>query len=317
VLNPELAASLGADRFLSEIKTTATLQHPNLVPLFDSCEAGGLLYYVMPYLDGESLRARLEREQQLPVEDAVGIAIGIALAVRNAAEGWKTRTGISVGTPQYMRPEQATADKDITGRTDIYSLASVLYEMLAGQPPHLGGSAQQIIMRIIAEPVEPVTKLRKTVPPHVAAAIAKALEKLPADRFESAKAFASALANPAFAPVRAAVPALTSGRATGVGRHRLGSGHARAHVLSRDASRALQRSVRGAAFPIRCSSGREALPHDPPRRHERRRAGTDCRGAELPRGVEGEAPAMTPWASRIGRPMTSTGRPRAADRSHA
>ena len=109
-----------------------------------------------------------------------------------------TETGLSLGTPHYMSPEQATADKDISGRSDIYSLASVLYEMLAGQPPHLGGSAQQIIMKIIAEPVEPVTRYRKAVPPNVDAALAMALEKLPADRFETAKQFADALGNPAF-----------------------------------------------------------------------------------------------------------------------
>src|SRR6185503_6825041 len=106
--------------------------------------------------------------------------------------------GLSLGTPHYMSPEQATAEKDITGRSDVYSLASVLYEMLAGQPPHLGGSAQQIIMKIITEPAEPVTRYRKSVPPNVAAALSKALEKLPADRFESARAFADALGNPAF-----------------------------------------------------------------------------------------------------------------------
>jgi eukaryotic-like serine/threonine-protein kinase len=252
VLKPELAAVLGAERFVVEIKTTASLQHPHILPLFDSGTVDGFLYYVMPFIDGETLRTRLDRETQLGVEESVRITsevadaldyahrhgvihrdikpenillhdgrpivadFGIALAVSAAAGGRMTETGLSLGTPHYMSPEQATADKDITGRTDIYSLASVLYEMLAGQPPHLGGSAQQIIMKIIVEPVEPVTKLRKTVPPHVAAAIAKALEKLPADRFESAKAFASALANPAFASATAALPAPTLGRQTGV-----------------------------------------------------------------------------------------------------
>src|SRR6185436_8139705 len=123
---------------------------------------------------------------------------GIALAVSAAAGGRMTETGLSLGTPHYMSPEQATADKDLSARSDVYSLASVLYEMLAGNPPHMGNSAQQIIMKIIAEPVQPVTTLRKSVPPNVAAALAKALEKLPADRFESAKAFGEALGNPAF-----------------------------------------------------------------------------------------------------------------------
>src|SRR6187551_1751736 len=206
VLHPELSAVLGSERFLKEIELTANLQHPHVLPLFDSGEIDGLLYYVMPFVDGETLRRRLEREQQLPVAEAVRITcevadalqyahkhgvvhrdikpenillhdgrplvadFGIALAVSAAAGGRMTETGLSLGTPHYMSPEQATAEKEISGRSDIYSLGSVLYEMLAGQPPHLGGSAQQIIMKIIAEPVEPVTKLRKTVPPHVATA---------------------------------------------------------------------------------------------------------------------------------------------------
>jgi serine/threonine-protein kinase len=233
VLKPELAAVLGAERFVVEIKTTAALQHPHILPLFDSGEADGFLYYVMPFIDGETLRRRLDRETQLGVDEAVRIArdvadaldyahrhgvihrdikpenillhdgrpvvadFGIALAVSAAAGGRMTETGLSLGTPHYMSPEQATAEKDISARSDIYSLASVLYEMLAGQPPHLGGSAQQIIMKIIAEPAEPVTRYRK-VPPNVAAALAMGLEKLPADRFDTAKGFADALANPAF-----------------------------------------------------------------------------------------------------------------------
>jgi hypothetical protein len=234
VLRPELAAVLGAERFVQEIKTTAALQHPHILPLFDSGSANGFLYYVMPYIQGETLRTKLDREHQLGVDEAVKIAsdvadaldyahrqgvihrdikpenillhdgrpmvadFGIALAVSAAAGGRMTETGLSLGTPHYMSPEQATAEKEITARSDVYSLASVLYEMLTGQPPHLGGSAQQIIMKIIAEPVAPVTTLRKSVPPNVTAALAKALEKLPADRFDSAKAFADALANPAF-----------------------------------------------------------------------------------------------------------------------
>ena len=235
VLKPELAAVLGAERFVVEIRTTAALQHPHILPLFDSGSADGFLYYVMPFVEGETLRARLDRETQLGVEEAIRITtevadaldyahrhgvvhrdvkpenillhdgrpvvadFGIALAVSAAAGGRMTETGLSLGTPHYMSPEQATADKDITGRSDIYSLASVLYEMLTGNPPHTGASAQQIIMRIIAEPVEPVTKHRRSVPPNIAAAVSKALEKLPADRFATAKEFAQALRNPAFA----------------------------------------------------------------------------------------------------------------------
>ena len=234
VLKPELAAVLGAERFIVEIKTTAALSHPHILPLFDSGTADGFLYYVMPYIKGETIRDRLNRETQLGVDEAVKITreiadaldyahrhgvihrdikpenillhdgramvmdFGIALAVSAAAGGRMTETGLSLGTPHYMSPEQATAEKEITGRSDVYSLASVLYEMLAGQPPHVGGSAQQIIMKIIAEPTPLVTTLRKSVPTNVAAALARALEKLPADRFESAKAFADALANPAF-----------------------------------------------------------------------------------------------------------------------
>ncbi len=234
VLKPELAAVLGADRFVVEIKTTAALQHPHILPLFDSGEADGFLYYVMPFIDGETLRTKLDRETQLGVDEAVRIArdvadalqyahghgvihrdikpenillangrpmvadFGIALAVSAAAGGRMTETGLSLGTPHYMSPEQATAEKEITGRSDIYSLASVLYEMLTGDPPHTGSSAQQIIMKIITEQPAAVTTNRKSVPPNVADAVAKALEKLPADRFENAKSFADALANPSF-----------------------------------------------------------------------------------------------------------------------
>jgi Tol biopolymer transport system component/tRNA A-37 threonylcarbamoyl transferase component Bud32 len=235
VLRPELAAVLGAERFVQEITTTAQLQHPHILPLFDSGSADGFLYYVMPYIEGETLRTKLDREKQLGIEEAVKITtevadaldyahrhgvihrdikpenillhdgrpmvadFGIALALSAAAGGRMTETGLSLGTPHYMSPEQATAEKEITGRSDVYSLASVLYEMLAGQPPHLGGTAQQIIMKIIAEPVAEVTSLRKSVPPNVAAALGKALEKLPADRFASAAEFAQALKDPHFA----------------------------------------------------------------------------------------------------------------------
>jgi tRNA A-37 threonylcarbamoyl transferase component Bud32 len=234
VLKPELAAVLGAERFVQEIKTTAALSHPHILPLFDSGEADGFLYYVMPYIEGETLREKLNRETQLSIDEAVKITtevadaldyahrhgvihrdikpenillhdgrpmvmdFGIALAVSAAAGGRMTETGLSLGTPHYMSPEQATADKSITARSDVYSLATVLYEMLAGNPPHVGSSAQQIIMKIIAEDVKPVTELRKSVPANVAAATAKALEKLPADRFETAKAFGDALADPRY-----------------------------------------------------------------------------------------------------------------------
>jgi serine/threonine protein kinase/Tol biopolymer transport system component len=234
VLKPELAAVLGAERFVQEITTTAQLQHPHILPLFDSGQADGFLYYVMPYVEGETLRTRLDREHQLGIEEAVKVTtevadaldyahrhgvihrdikpenillhdgrpmvadFGIALAVSAAAGGRMTETGLSLGTPHYMSPEQATAEKEITGRSDIYSLASVLYEMLTGDPPHVGSSAQQIIMKIVTDTPRPVAELRKSVPANVAAALSKALEKLPADRFDTAKSFADALANPMF-----------------------------------------------------------------------------------------------------------------------
>src|SRR6476620_1993361 len=196
VLKPELAAVLGAERFVQEIATTAALQHPHILPLFDSGTADGFLFYVMPFIDGETLRAKLDRETQFGIDEAVRIAtsvgdalgyahkqgvihrdikpenillhdgrpmvadFGIALAVSAAAGGRMTETGLSLGTPHYMSPEQATAEKEISARSDIYSLGSVLYEMLSGEPPHMGNSAQQIIMKIITEPAAPVTKLR-------------------------------------------------------------------------------------------------------------------------------------------------------------
>ncbi len=234
VLKPELAAVLGAERFVVEIKTTASMSHPHILPLFDSGTADGFLFYVMPYIQGETIREKLNRETQFGIEEAVRIArevadaldyahrhgvihrdikpenillhdgramvmdFGIALAVSAAAGGRMTETGLSLGTPHYMSPEQATAEKEITPRSDVYSLASVLYEMLAGQPPHTGGAAQQVIMKIITETAQPVRQLRKNVPENVDAALAKALEKLPADRFESARLFADALSNAGF-----------------------------------------------------------------------------------------------------------------------
>ena len=241
VLRPELAAMLGADRFVQEIKTTAQLQHPHILPLYDSGSTtaalgGGMefLYYVMPFIQGETIRQKLDREVQLGVDEAIRIAtevadalqyahdqgvihrdikpenillpnghalvadFGIALAVSAAAGGRMTETGLSLGTPHYMSPEQATADKHITNRSDIYSLGSIVYEMLTGEPPHTGASVQSILMKIVAEEIRPVRELRKAVPVHVAAAVETALEKLPADRFETAKAFASALHDPAF-----------------------------------------------------------------------------------------------------------------------
>lgn len=229
VLNPELGALLGPTRFLAEIRVTANLQHPNLLPLFDSGEANGLLFYVMPYVEGESLRSRLTRERQLPIDEAVHIAasvagaleyahvhgvihrdlkpenilmqagqpmvadFGIALAVKKAGGERITHTGISIGTPQYMSPEQATGDRVIDGRSDIYSLAAVLYEMLTGDPPHTGNTLQSIVAKVLVEDVPSVRVTRPNVPEHIAHAISRGLEKLPADRWSSARAFGDAL----------------------------------------------------------------------------------------------------------------------------
>jgi eukaryotic-like serine/threonine-protein kinase len=238
VLRPELSAVLGGDRFLAEITTTANLQHPHILPLFDSGVADGFLFYVMPFVDGESLRAKLDREKQLPVDEAVRLAtavadaldyahrheiihrdvkpenillhegnpvvadFGIALAVSAAAGGRLTETGLSLGTPFYMSPEQATADRDLDARSDVYAVGCVLYEMLAGDPPHTGPTAQSVLMRILTEEPRPVSDVRKSVPPNVAAAVAKSVEKLPADRFESAGAFRDALRDEGFRYIR-------------------------------------------------------------------------------------------------------------------
>src|SRR6266508_1398491 len=229
LLNPDLGAVLGVERFLAEIRVTANLQHPNLLPLFDSGAADGLLYYVMPFVEGESLRARLAREKQLPIDEALRIAVaianaldyahshgvihrdlkpeniliqagqpviadfGIALAVSKAGGQRVTQTGLSLGTPQYMSPEQATGDRQIDKRTDIYSLGAVVYEMLAGEAPHTGGTVQAIVAKVLTERPRHVRMLRPSVPEHVDDAIECALEKVPADRWQTAGDFADAL----------------------------------------------------------------------------------------------------------------------------
>jgi Tol biopolymer transport system component len=234
VLRPELAAVVGAERFLAEIETTANLQHPHILPLFDSGEADSFLFYVMPYIDGETLRDRLDREKQLPVDEAIGIAtavanalqtahaagvvhrdikpanilmsqgeplvsdFGIALAVGAAGGNRLTETGLSVGTPYYMSPEQATGDQQIGPQSDTYALACVLYEMLVGEPPYTGNTAQAVLGKIIMGAPVSATAIRASIPANVDAAIRKALEKLPADRFTGAHDFARALADTGF-----------------------------------------------------------------------------------------------------------------------
>jgi eukaryotic-like serine/threonine-protein kinase len=240
VLRPELAAVIGAERFLSEIKTTANLQHPHILPLFDSGEAGKresgegtFLYYVMPYVEGESLRDRLNREKQLPINDAVRIAtevasaldyahrhgvihrdikpenillhdsralvadFGIALAASKAGGTRMTETGMSLGTPHYMSPEQAMGEREITARSDVYALGAMTYEMLVGDPPFLGGTAQAVVAKVLTEKPAPPSRARDTVSEAVDEAVLTALAKLPADRFATAAEFAAALAGPA------------------------------------------------------------------------------------------------------------------------
>jgi serine/threonine-protein kinase len=242
VLKPELAAVIGAQRFLHEIETTANLQHPHILPLHDSGEVGGTAFYVMPYVEGESLRDRLHREKQLPIDAAVRIAgevasaldyahrkgvihrdikpenillhdgqalvadFGIALALSTAGGTRMTETGLSLGTPHYMSPEQAMGEREITGRSDVYALGCVLYEMLTGDPPFTGSTAQAIVAQVVTEAPRRLTPRRHTIPAHVEAAVLRALEKLPADRFASAAEFAQALSSPGTPTVAMARP---------------------------------------------------------------------------------------------------------------
>jgi len=236
VLRPELSAILGADRFLTEIKTTANLQHPHILSLFDSGEADGTVFYVMPYVEGETLRDRIKREHQLPIDDAVRIArevadaleyahqhgvvhrdikpenillhgghamvadFGIALAASRVEGGSRmTETGMSLGTPHYMSPEQAMGEREITPKADIYALGCVLYEMLTAEPPFTGASAQAIFARVLTDEPRSLTVQRRTIPPNVEAAVHMALQKLPADRFASAAQFSEALGQTSFA----------------------------------------------------------------------------------------------------------------------
>src|ERR1051325_1891090 len=229
VLKPELAAVLGADRFLQEIATTASLQHPHILPLFDSGTADGSLFYVMPLVQGETLRTKLDRERQLSVEDALettrmiaaaldyahrhgvihrdikpenilfqdGLPVvadfGIAVAVSTVGGDRLTETCLSLGTPAYMSPEQASGERELDARSDVYALGCLTYEMLTGEPPFTGPTAQAIVAKVMtAEPVD-ATSLRKTIPPHLADAVHTALQKLPADRFASAAELGAAL----------------------------------------------------------------------------------------------------------------------------
>lgn len=240
VLRPQVAAALGSERFLHEIEIAARLNHPHILPLFESGAAGQTsdgaaeyLFYVMPYVTGGSLRQRLTREGQLPVDEAlkivqqVGAALdhaharqfihrdikpenillfegeamvadfGIALAVNDATGARVTETGVSVGTPQYMSPEQSMGERTLDAKSDVYSLGCVLYEMLAGEPPYTGPTAQAVIFKRMADPVPVVRRLRNTVPPGLDQALQRALAKVPADRFATCAEFVEALSAPA------------------------------------------------------------------------------------------------------------------------
>src|SRR5829696_3355127 len=251
VLRPELSAIIGAGRFLTEIRTAANLQHPHILPLFDSGHtapgtdgtAGSFLYYVMPYVEGESLRDRLIREKQLPVGEVVRIAsevasaldyahrhgiihrdikpenillhdgtalvadFGIALALSQAGGTRMTETGMSLGTPHYMSPEQAMGQREITARSDVYALGVVTYEMLVGEPPFTGPTAQSIIAKVLTDDPVPPTRQRRSVPPALEHAVLTALAKLPADRYGSAADFATALTAPSPVPRASSAPA--------------------------------------------------------------------------------------------------------------
>jgi len=268
VLHPELAAALGPERFLREIETTAALRHPHILPLYDSgraavsssaasssavspsaaSPAADFLFYVMPYVEGESLRDRLDREKQLPLEDALQIArevadalsyahsrgvihrdikpenillesghavvadFGIARAVSAAGGEQLTATGVTVGTPTYMSPEQAAGSRELDGRSDVYALGCVLYEMLAGQPPFTGPTVESVVHQHLTAEPRAITQIRPAVPADVAGLLARALAKTPADRFSPAGAFADAISahaasRPSTAPVMSAAAA--------------------------------------------------------------------------------------------------------------
>jgi len=229
VLRPELGAALGPDRFLREIETTAALHHPHILALYDSGEAAGCLYYVMPYVEGESLRDRLAREKQLPLEEALQIAreladalsyahargvihrdikpenvllesghalvadFGIARAVSAAGGEALTQTGLAVGTPTYMSPEQAAGERDLDGRSDLYALGCVLYEMLAGQPPFTGPTVESVVHQHLTAAPRAITELRPAVPAEIAGVLQRALAKNRADRFNPVAQFSDAL----------------------------------------------------------------------------------------------------------------------------
>src|SRR5205814_1670572 len=344
VLHSELAAALGSERFLREIEIAARLQHPHILPLYDSGAAAGLLYYVMPYVESDSLPDRLTREKQLSQEDTLRIAtevasalayahshgivhrdikpenimlsggtavvadFGIARAVSVAGDGGHlTQTGTVIGTPAYMSPEQATGSEDIDGRSDQYSLACVVYEMLVGEPPFTGSTAQAIIARHSLDMVSPPSIVRATIPDAVEGAILRALSKLPADRYATTALFAEALNTPSAAtgahrratleragrhprrlwwtvPVAAVVVAVVGYVAVRAARARRGRPLPRVG----ESRRRRQRSGPGSASQLRAARRRRAgdsrQPRPPGRRVSPRAAG---RRAAVARGAGG------------------------------
>jgi eukaryotic-like serine/threonine-protein kinase len=313
VLRPELAAIIGAERFLSEIRITARLDHPHILTLIDSGEADGMLFYVLPFVRGESLRTRLLREKQLGVDEALAITkqiagaleyahqrgvvhrdikpenilihegeavltdFGIALAVKEAGGNRLTETGLSLGTPQYMSPEQATGDRELDARSDVYSLAAVLYEMLAGEPPHTGATVQAVIAKLMTERPTRLRTVRETVPEGVDNAVAKALAKVPADRYAGAAAFTAALTAGSQAPQPAGRRAAPIKWIVGAGATVVLSGL----FLLRDRGSAATPS------PFRCSSRPRGRPSSRSCRRTARWSRTWSGGARRSRSAEG------------------------------
>jgi serine/threonine protein kinase len=329
VLRPELAAVVGAERFLAEIKTTANLQHPHILPLHDSGEAGGSVFYVMPYVEGETLRDRLDREHQLPVEDATRIAseilsaldyahrhgvihrdikpenillhdgqalvadFGVALAVTSAGtEARMTETGMSLGTPSYMSPEQAMGERDISARSDVYAVGCLLYEMLIGEPPFTGPTAQAIIARLLTGEPKPMGEQRKTIPPNVEAAVLKALSRLPADRHRSAADFADALSR-RDSPATASVPITTPSTSRSVASWR--------HPLVLGSLAVAASSVGLAAWAL---AGRGATDSAPVVRFDATHPDTDQLGSEYdPIAISPDGRTIAVTVSRNGQPQ--------------
>jgi serine/threonine-protein kinase len=331
VLHPELGAALGSERFLSEIKTTARLQHPHILPLLDSGAADGLLFYVMPYVRGETLRTHLTRDRQLPIEEALLIArevadalgaahalgiihrdikpenillqgghalvadFGIALAVQSAGGARMTQTGLSLGTPQYMSPEQAMGERTIDARSDIYALGAVTYEMLGGDPPFTGSSVHAIVAKVLSERPTPLHTLRDTVPPYVEQAVLIALAKLPADRFATVKEFADALRGGG--TIRTTVASGAGSRASASG-----NGRRRALVVAGIALAAL--SAAGGWLAGRQRGGSTTAP-----RAAATRFVLETRAGERTPVIIGKVFAISPDGSTLVYVASSSGRP--------